>query len=152
MSLAVCFHNFELWKGQPISDTYGGKALLDCHGEPLFAELAILRLIQTQGWQGVWIDTYSKRFRQFLPPHACDLPQHAQRFLDRANGGQKWRSGCPDVLAWSEGQYLFVEVKRKRRDKILKSQRRWLDEAIHAGIPAECFLVFEWETAPLSAI
>jgi hypothetical protein len=144
VSLAVCFDNFKLWKGQSIPDTYGGKAVLDCHGEPLFAELAILRLIQTQGWQGVWADTYRQKFRQFMPPRSCGLPEHAQAFLDRVNVRRKWPAGCPDVLAWGEGQYLFVEAKQKRKDRIRKTQLVWLESALNSGLPLECFLIFEW--------
>lgn len=72
LSIPTCFSLFELWQGPRIPDSYGGKAVLDCNGEPLFAELAILRVIQEDpGWDGVWIDTYRKRFRQFIPPHSA---------------------------------------------------------------------------------
>ena len=144
VSIAACFRCFKLWRGTPIRDTYGGKAVLDYNGEPLFAELAILRLIQDNGWQGAWIDTYRKRFRQSLPPHFCDLPPHAQDFLDKANQGRKWRSGCSDVLAWSDGRYLFVEAKRRGQDAIRDTQREWLESALNSGLPLESFLIFEW--------
>lgn len=113
ISISAWFHYFKPWEGKPISDTYGGKAVIDCDGEPLFAELAILRLIQSKGWEGVWIDTYRRKFRQSLPPQSCELPGHAQAVLDRASNGHKWRSGCFDVFGWKDGQYLFVEAKRK---------------------------------------
>jgi hypothetical protein len=143
VSISTCFHCFKLWQGDPLQDTYGGKAILDCNGEPLFAELAILRMLQASGWQGVWIDTYRRKFRQFLPPHSCDLPPHAQDFLSRAKAGQRWHSGCPDVLAWNDASYLFVEAKRSRKDSIRKTQLRWLESAL-TTLPLELFLVFEW--------
>jgi hypothetical protein len=146
-SIPACFSRFELWHGTPIQDTYGKKAVLDWKGEPLFAELVILRLIHAEGWEGVWIDTYRKKFRQFMPPHSCGLPEHAQAFLDRVNAGRKWPAGCPDVLAWGEGQYFFVEVKRKRRDRIRKTQLVWLESALATRMPIESFLVLEWEIA-----
>ncbi len=142
--VATCFRHFKLWRGSPILDTYGGKAVLDYNGEPLFAELAILRLIQEGGWQGVWIDTFRQKFRQSLPPHSCDLPPRAQSFLDQANQGRKWRSGCSDVLAWDDGRYLFVEAKHKGKDRIRKTQREWLESALNSGVPLESFLIFEW--------
>jgi len=37
---------FPKWQGAPILDTYGGKAVLDYHGEPVFAELFTLRMLQ----------------------------------------------------------------------------------------------------------
>jgi hypothetical protein len=118
--------------------------VLDYDGEPLFAELAILRLIQAHGWQGVWIDNWRKKFRQLFPPHACDLSSQAQDFLDRVNQGRKWRRGCFDVLAWHDGQYLFVEAKRKGHDAIRNSQKEWLESALNSGLSPESFLVFEW--------
>jgi hypothetical protein len=37
---------FRPWQGQPISDTYGGKAVLHFEGCPVFPELAILESLQ----------------------------------------------------------------------------------------------------------
>jgi hypothetical protein len=144
VSLAACSHDFKLWEGPPPPDAYGGKAVLDSNGEPVFAELAILRLIQEEGWQGVWIDTYRRKFRQFLPPHSCSLPPHAERFLDNANQGRKWRSGCSDLLAWNDLQYLFVEAKRRGKDLIRDTQRQWLESALNSGLPLDTFAIFEW--------
>lgn len=139
----TCLHCFKPWQGVPISDTYGGKAVLDWNGEPLFAELAILRMVQSSGWQGVWIDTYRRKFRQHLPPAYCDLPLDAQDFLDRANKGEKWNSGCPDVFAWNDGEYLLIEAKRKGKDLVRNSQIHWLESAL-TTVPVESFLLFEW--------
>lgn len=44
---------FKRWTGQFTGDTYGNKPILDVDGEPMFAELAILRLFQKDGWDGV---------------------------------------------------------------------------------------------------
>jgi hypothetical protein len=146
VSIPMCFHRFELWRGSPIADTYGGKAVLDVNGEPVFAELAILRLIQESGWEGVWIDTYRKKLRQSMPPHSRgDLPSHVQSFLDRANAGRKWRSGCPDVFAWKGSRYLFVEAKRKGKDRIGKKQKAWIESALDSDVPLESLLIFEWD-------
>jgi hypothetical protein len=147
VSIATCFHSFKSWEGESISDTYGGKAVIDCDGEPLFAELAILRLIQSEGWDGVWIDTYRRKFRQSLPPHSCELPERAQAVLERASGGRKWRSGCFDVFGWKDGQYLFVEAKRKGKDAIRQTQLNWLESAVDSGFPIESFIIFEWDIA-----
>jgi len=144
ISIPACFHNFNRWEGPPIADTYGGKAVIDCDGEPLFAELAILRLIQAKGWDGIWIDTYRRKFRQHLPPHSCELPAHAQAVLDRASGGRKWRPGCFDVFGWKDGRYLFAEAKRKGKDAIRQTQLNWLESALDSGLPLESFVIFEW--------
>jgi hypothetical protein len=145
ISVSVCFRSFKSWSGQPISDSYGGKAVINCNGEPLFAELAILRLIQANGWDGVWIDTYRRKFRQSLPPHSCELPEHAQAVLDKASAGRKWRSGCFDVFGWKDGQYLFAEAKRKGKDAIRETQLNWLESALDSGLPLESFIIFEWD-------
>ena len=63
-----CRYPFRPWKGKPIRDTYGGKAVLEFDGKPVFAELAILGTIQKAGWDGVWVDTYRRKFRRSLPP------------------------------------------------------------------------------------
>jgi hypothetical protein len=155
ISVPVCFRFFERWQGKPICDDYGHKAVLDMNGEPLFAELAILRLIQAGGWQAVWIDTYGKRFLQSLPQSrrspSCDLPAHAAKLLGQANADQKWHKGCPDVLAWSEGSYLFVEAKRRGRDAILKTQLHWLESA-RAVVPLDSILIFEWDVSEAKSV
>jgi hypothetical protein len=151
VSIARCFHEFKLWEGPPLPDTYGRKAVLDSDGEPLFAELAILRLIEREGWQGVWIDTYRRNFRQSLSRHSGNLPPHAASFLETANNGRKWRSGCPDVLAWRDSEYLFVEAKRRSKDAIRDTQRKWLEAALNSGIPLETFLILEWDISGFPA-
>jgi len=46
--------SLKLWNGAPVPDTYGGKAVLDYNGQPLFAELVVLRMLEGDGWEGVW--------------------------------------------------------------------------------------------------
>ena len=45
---------FPKWKGEFPWSTYGGKPILDLYGEPLYAEIVILRLLEAEGWTGVW--------------------------------------------------------------------------------------------------
>jgi hypothetical protein len=54
---------FKAWHGPAIDDTYGSKAVLDWHGEPLFAELVVLRQWQARGWDGAWVDSFRRQFR-----------------------------------------------------------------------------------------
>src|SRR5512145_2928363 len=51
------FMRFPLWRGAPFADDLGKKtaAMVDLDGEHLFAELAILRLLERDGWEGRWI-------------------------------------------------------------------------------------------------
>jgi len=140
-----CSYRFKAWHGKPIENTYGGKTVLDVFDRPVFAELGILRILQNGGWDGVWVDTYRRQFRQDFSPHQCKLPTHARKLYDRirlANTGKT--SGCFDVFAWRRGQYLFVESKRDRKDRIRESQMAWIEAALSSGVPLKSLLICEW--------
>ena len=47
---------FPKWTKEFPWSTYGGKPILDLNGEPLYAEIAILRLLEAEGWRGVWVN------------------------------------------------------------------------------------------------
>ena len=144
VSVPTCRYRLKLWRGKPIADTYGRKPVLDFHGKAVFAEIAIVRILQMAGWDGVWVDTYSRgKFRQSMPPHECALPSHAQDLYDRiclANG--KRIGGCFDVFAWKGPKYLFVESKW--HDSIGKKQIEWFEVALNSGVPLRSFLIFQW--------
>jgi len=55
VAIPRCGYVFSPWRGTPILDTYGGKAVLDWSGNPVFAELAILGVFERAGWDGVWL-------------------------------------------------------------------------------------------------
>lgn len=58
---------FVPWGGAP-SFSYGDNALLAFDGQAAFAELVILRLLLTSGWDGVWVETYGGlHFLRTLP-------------------------------------------------------------------------------------
>lgn len=138
--------HFHAWTGVPIADAYGNKAVLDVDGEPLFAELAILRELEKKGWHGVWVDTYRQKFRRAMPPTMAELPASAMAVLNSivsANAGR--RSGCFDVFVWKDNEFLFAESKRKGRDRIRTSQLRWLQAALQTGLPITSFRIVEWE-------
>jgi len=145
VAIPRCTYPFARWRGTPILDTYGGKAVLDSGGKPVFAELAILEVLRKAGWDGVWVDTYRKKFRRSMPPECCKLPSHAEKLYERicrANGGKP--SGCFDVFAWMDGSYLFVESKRKSKDSIRNTQKAWIEAALTSGIPLDSLLICEW--------
>jgi hypothetical protein len=146
VAIPRCSYRFIQWRGTPILDTYGGKAVLNSADTPVFAELAILSVLQKAGWHGVWVDTYRRKFRRSMPPECCSLPSHAQELYDRicrANRGKT--SGCFDVFAWKDGNYLFVESKRKSKDSIQKTQKAWVEAALASGIPLDSLLICEWD-------
>ncbi len=137
---------FDSWTGEPIKDIYGGKPILDFDGEPVFAELAILRAFQNVGWNGVWVDTFKKRYRvgYWDDDNAVVLPSEQETLLNRIYERAGSRNGCWDVFCWQSDVQLFVEAKRHRHDHIRATQRRWLEAAISAGLPTDAFLVVEW--------
>lgn len=146
VAIPKCNYIFDLWRGKRPTDTYKTKPVLDFDGEAVFAELAILRILQESGWDGVWVDTYSHgKFRKSFDPHCCDLPSHAQKLYDRIrklNSGKI--GGCFDVFAWKRGRYLFVESKRHSKDSIRETQKRWVEAALNAHLPLHSLLICEW--------
>lgn len=46
---------FPKWTGKPIEHDYGGKPVVMYNGEPMFAELAIRRMLINAGWSAQWI-------------------------------------------------------------------------------------------------
>jgi hypothetical protein len=147
-SVAVprCSYLFTLWRGRPILRTHGPKAVLDSEGEPVYAELAILRVLERAGWDGVWVDTWRRKFRRSMPPDHCELPRGPQELYRRicqANGGEI--SGCFDVFAWKATSFLFVESKRKSQDSIKPTQIAWVEAALDCGVPLDSLLVCEWD-------
>lgn len=137
---------FRSWAGEPIRDTYGGKAVVDCEGFPVFAELAMVHVLKEHGFDGaVWVDSYHGRFRDAMPPAVCTLPAQAREVYDHIATINRGRRGCWDVLAWNAEGVTFVECKRKGKDRVTSSQVQWLESALGAGLHLENFAICEWE-------
>jgi hypothetical protein len=136
---------FREWQGEFAGDTYGHKPLLDVDGEPMFAELAILRLFQKDGWDGVWVDTFRKKHRTaWGEKGVVKLSEGRLRLLKAINERAGSSSGCFDVYCWKGERVLFAESKRKSKDKIRETQLRWLEAAIRTGLEPGSFLIVEW--------
>jgi hypothetical protein len=54
-----CRTFFKRWRGEPLKETFGGKALIDVDGVPMFAELAIMHRFIGSGWEARWIEVYA---------------------------------------------------------------------------------------------
>jgi hypothetical protein len=134
------------WRGNKILDDYNGKQVLNVGGEPAFAELAILWAMRAVGWEGVWIDTYGRKYRTGYWGVAplSELPPERAKALERIYARAGSRSGAWDVYCWNGTKVLFAESKRAGRDRIRDSQQNWLAAAIGEGYPDESFLVVEW--------
>jgi hypothetical protein len=167
--VAGVFLRFPQWTGAPFSDDLGRKsaAMIDLDGEHLFAELAVLRLLEKHGWSGRWVNTLSagKEVWKYLTEWK-DVPREEQRtrpiedteprqLLARIAGFNKPRryKGCWDVFAWRDTQYAFFQCKRgppKDADTIGKDQQEWLRSALYVGnrqVSEESFCFVQWDYA-----
>ncbi|MFH1542897.1 MAG: VRR-NUC domain-containing protein [bacterium] len=134
------------WAGTPLKDTYGGKTVLDIEGEPLFAELAILKLIKDDGWDGVWVDNYRKTFRNVLPEKggSVSIPANYEKVINAIKEINGTLNGCWDLFAWKGNKLLFVESKRFKKDKLRDTQVKWLESALKSNFEIE-YLIVEWD-------
>jgi len=136
---------FTPWPGGPVNDTYGGKLVLELDGKAVLAELAILRILQEDGWSGVWVDTYGKKYRTvYWPKNREELPPEQRQLLQRNNEGAGSNEGCWDVFCWREEEHLVAESKRHGHDRIRDTQRLWLQAALECNVPLSSFLIVEW--------
>ncbi len=140
------FLHFNEWYGAPIPNTYNNKPVIDWNGEPVFAELAVLRLFQSHGWEGVWVDSYRRKYRIGLPDVAepVELPQKQRELIESIKAKTGRSGGCWDVFVWKDDQLLFTELKRQKRDAIQDSQRLWLEKSLDSGLALENFAFLEW--------
>lgn len=139
--------SFRKWRGVPIQDTYNNKAIVDLDGQPLFAELAILRLLQRKGWNGVWVDSYRSKYRTDLPERnvGTALPSEQEKLIQSIRAKTKKRGGCWDIFGWKENAHLFAESKRSKRDIMRPNQLLWLQEGLNLGLKPKNLLVVEWD-------
>lgn len=149
VTVAKTTPRFTAWAGSMPADTYNGKQVLDYEGREAFAELAILWSLQSAGWEGVWIDTYSGVFRTgyWGSSPVLELPPEMAALLGRIRDAAGSRFGVWDVFCWRESEVLFAESKRAGRDAIRDTQVRWLQGALEIGMLLESFLVVEWSIA-----
>jgi hypothetical protein len=140
---------FKVWTGKPVSDTYGNKLILSFNDKPAFAELAILKNFQDDGWCGVWVDTYRNKYRtEYWPKNEIELPAERQQLLQEIYEKAGSNKGCFDVFCWKEARCIFIESKRQGHDKIRDTQRQWVEAAIKCGLPLTSFLLVEWSVKP----
>ncbi len=160
VKIPECHLVFKMWTGQPIKETFGGKALVDVGGKPMFAELAIMHLFINAGWQARWIETYAtgdmepkflsawlddKYKNQIQNPITDSAVTDSLKKIAALNGGSY--SGSWDVLGWGAGRMIFAESKRFKKDRIRGTQVKWLDAALRAGFSPDNFLVVQWNLA-----
>src|SRR5262245_45563777 len=87
---------FQPWAGAAVPN-YGGKAVIDSGGTPLFAELGALERFRTDGRVGVWVDSFRRKYRDAMPPAAIELPAQRRAPLERIRGKSGPRGGAWDM-------------------------------------------------------
>lgn len=150
VAVGVIEHVFSPWSGAAPPRSYGTKPVVDGDGCGVFAEIAIVRLLNGEGWHAVWASTYGGvRYFDEQPTedrsNVAEIPRHIQEAVDQIAAVNGTTAGMFDVIAWKDDQTRFLEAKRRRRDRIRDTQRRWLSAALSAGYPAEAFLLCEWD-------
>ena len=165
-TVPAVFLRFPMWQGAPFVDDFGRKsaAMIDLNGEHLFVELAVLRLLEKDGWDGRWVSTYSSgkevwkyltrwddvaRDEQKTRPIQDDEPR---QLLARIAGFNKPRryKGCWDVYAWRAGEIAFAQCKRNtsKSTDVGKDQEEWIRSALFLGDPrltVDSFCVVQWD-------
>jgi hypothetical protein len=146
-SVPSVFLRFPQWKGLPIGDDPSKKSpsMIDFEGEALFPELAVLRLLERDGWEGRWILTnkageITKYLTEWRDGKRDDqrnrtiTTDHARSTLysvaDRS--GNRY-GGCWSVFAWRGNDLAFFETKRqspKDKDRLKPAQEAWVRAAL----------------------
>ena len=54
-------------------------------------------------------------------------------------------AGCWDVVAWHGDRVIFMELKRRRKDRVQETQPAWVEAGLKIGVGVENFLLVEWE-------
>jgi hypothetical protein len=103
-------------------------------------------MLKQKGWNGVWVDCYHKKFRKgMMHVKPVKLPPEPKKYLEtiiRKNGKL---SGCWDIFAWKKSRYQFVELKRRKKDKIRDSQKRWYKIIRSLKFLKPTFTIVEWD-------
>jgi hypothetical protein len=156
VQVPLCRPNFTAYTGDEQPDTFGGKQLLLVNDRPQFAEVAILRAFQAEGWQGRWLETYpfrknprhwnawhpdGPRAQEHLPITEAWVNERLQAIATE-NGNTF--SGCWDVVAWKDDRLVFAESKKQKKDRMRGTQLRWLEAALRCGCAVDDFLIVEW--------
>lgn len=127
------------------NDLYDIKPQLELDGEVLLAELVIVRLLERQGWNAVWIDNFkNKRWREMpVLGTTSGIPEGLEELLHSITKLNGRRAGTFDVLAWKGSSIAFLESKGPG-DSISEKQRSWFTSAVAAGVAENAFGIVEW--------
>ena len=156
VSVPKCFVAFDARRADPNQDTHDKKSSM-IGGLDKYAEYAVLRALQESGWQGRWIDNWKgPKFWKSLGELERTLPVGPAKVLfdeicsynPGRNRGRSW--GCWDIFAWRDDSMLFVECKRRKKDRLNDNQRGWLAAGLRMQqelrhLPPASFWIVEWQ-------
>ena len=164
-ALPSVFMRFPMWRGAAFVDDFGKKtaAMVELDGEHLFAELAILRLLERDGWEGRWIHTtgggeitrYITDWRDVSRQEQKNRPiQHdgarALLYAIADRSGNRY-GGCWSVFASRGNSHAFFEAKRqspKENEQLKPAQAAWVRAALslrEQSMSARDFVVVQWD-------
>ncbi len=148
ISIPKCELVFNKWMGEQIENDYGGKQIVEFDDERLFVELAVLRILEKEGFSGVWVDSFGKCLRREMPPSKIQysaIANTASEIFNIINEKDLKGGGCWDVFVWEGRDILFAECKRNKKDSIRESQISWLERCLSLGLKPKNFLFVEWD-------
>ncbi len=139
--------------GEPIQfapdRTWSAKPLVTLEKQTLFAEVALLALFRKAGWEGVWANTVHRKYFDKMPNQSkgVSLTTYIGQVLTRiAEGNGQSRSGCWDLVLWSNKTLVFVAASATHlQGGVGDARARWLDSALRTGISPGQFVVVEWD-------
>lgn len=148
------------WQGEADSPglpiPWARKGKFTVGGSRSCAELAIVNHLRSDGWQGVWVNTFGRLElrREWFPAPAhrtlaeAGAPAWAAEAFDRLRAANDGRvGGFFDVLAWRQpGEIRFAEAK-VGADQIKPSQRTFVKAAL-ALYPPEAFMIVHIPAGP----
>jgi hypothetical protein len=148
---SAVFVEFKKWTGRRPGFDFGRKPLIEYNGSCVFAEIAILKMLKRDGWNGVWVSTYGGcNFLNTMPKsrkfskYSKDIPEEKKELLEKI-----WKTGktraCFDIFAWKKNEVIFCEAKRKSKDKLTLGQRKFIQAALACGIKNNQLTVVEWD-------
>jgi len=142
---------FKKWTDELPEFDFGNKPFVNYENQVVFAELAVLKIFTSSGWDGAWVETYGgKNFLQSMPSawklsqYNIPIPKDKEALLEKI-----WKIGkttaCFDVFVWKDDNILFCEAKHKNKDKLTNAQLKFIEGALACGIKEESFFIIEWE-------
>jgi hypothetical protein len=164
--VAAVSARFPRWAGDAFVDDFGKKAagMIGLDDEHLFAELAVLRLMERAGWTGRWVNTVGGKGEvwKYLTEWR-DVPRAEQRnrVIEDAEPRQLLArvaqmnrparyAGCWDVFAWRGDEYVFLQTRKgaARPGTLTTQQEDWLRSALYVGderLTVRSFCVVQWD-------